>query len=243
MKTVTSKPKKYSVGPNASSLFRLFNDNYSDSDEESDEERDDECLEFDSDDATSLIHEELAVNGREKVAEDFDARPITFNLADVPIVSFRFDKFKCRALVDTGSSITVVRPQIAIQTRRAWLPWSGDSLRVADGREVEPLGVMMAELEFKKKCILMSVAVVNGINTDLILGNNFLAPMDIAIMSGARHISFRSDVIDNPKPLLLDAVPDNPNKYCTWIASNANVGKNRNHWKNFLMQYMKKNMR
>jgi hypothetical protein len=135
------------------------------------------------------------------------------DLGEVPVVHMRIEKWRVSSLIDTGSAITVITPYLAFLTRKTWYPWLNGPLRVADGRTATPMGVMEVEIEFMGKCILMPVAIIPGLSTDVIIGNDFNTPMNIVIMCGTKEIRFGENLnlgIESQKP------PSNPNNYIIW---------------------------
>jgi hypothetical protein len=101
------------------------------------------------------------------------------DLGEVPVVHMRVEKWRVSSLIDTGSAITAITPYLAFLTRKTWYPWLNGSVRVADGRTASPIGVMEVEIEFLGKCIFMPVAIMPGLSSDVIIGNDFNTPMNI----------------------------------------------------------------
>jgi len=149
-------------------------------------------------------------------------KTIKVNMAHVPVMDCRVDKYKARALIDSGSAITAISPYLAMLTGKTWYPWINRPLRVADGKEAVPIGVLLADIEFLGKCITMPVAIIGGMATDAILGNDFNGPMNVVIMTGIKKIFFKENL--NISASIDELKPNNPNEYPIWKPTNDNEG-------------------
>ena len=115
-------------------------------------------------------------------------------MGDLPIVSLKIGAYEARGLIDTGAVLTAIDSKLATLLSHDWFAWNGPELKMADGRPVQPMGVIWTEMEFRGKIVRMPVAIVENMGINAIFGTNFLEAMDLVIMTGRQRILFYEEL-------------------------------------------------
>ena len=158
-----------------------------------------------------LVTDNVWDNGEQEDSPHSDASSLTFfscnrttpapinkspqiELGELPIVILRVGAYKVKALMDSGAVLTAISSQLASLISQRWYAWEGAALKLADGKQATPMGVITVELELDRKVTRMPVAIFQNMGIDVILGTNFMSAMDIVLMAGRRKWFFFEDL-------------------------------------------------
>ena len=144
--------------------------------------------------ASSLTFLPLTFFSCDRSAPTPTNRSPQIELGDLPIVILRVGPYKVKALMDSGAVLTAISSELASLISQRWHAWEGADLKLADGKQARPLGVITVELELSRKVMQMPVAILQKMGIDVILGTNFMGAMDIVLMAGRRRWFFFEDL-------------------------------------------------
>ncbi len=106
-------------------------------------------------------------------------------------------KYLVEAIIDTGSGITVVSPNLSKMLGIPLQPWEGPDILLADGQRTRPSGKIEIKVIIDKIVVEVSAIVLQINGYDLLLGNDTLRKLiSIKINYTAEQASFHLGDID-----------------------------------------------
>ncbi|RWR98562.1 hypothetical protein B4U79_17151, partial [Dinothrombium tinctorium] len=110
----------------------------------------------------------------------------------VPVIKMKVNGVETKALIDSGSAISVISETLFNKLRTPFYAWFGGLLRGADGKGIKPQGITKIIVSHEKGTHEIEVVVIKGANPDLLLGNDYSRKAGLNIDFGKRIIRFAS---------------------------------------------------